>query len=163
MQRRLTHTAPYYAYAHDTTMYSGDQCATGGSAITGVAFYPPSGARQLPHQLPGRAVLRRPSPQLHLVMDPGANGLPTVSTRTNFVVAATNPVDLQIGPNNDLFYVDYGGTGGQDTNAGTGKVHRIRYAVAHRHRHRQPDLGLRPAGRAASTAACRPRAWPATR
>ena len=124
----VTHTAPYYAYAHDTTMYSGDQCATGGSAITGVAFYPPSGAGNYPTSYRGALFFADLPRDCIMVMDQGANGLPTVSTRRNFVVAASNPVDLQIGPNNDLFYVDYGGSGGTGTNAGTGTIRRIRYA-----------------------------------
>ena len=45
--------------------------------------------------------------QLHLGhATPGADGLPNTATVANFVTGATNLVDLQIGPNDDLFYVD---------------------------------------------------------
>ena len=46
----------------------------------------------------------------------GANGLPDISKRKTFVAGAAEPVDLQVGPGGDLFYVDLGGT-----------VRRIRY------------------------------------
>ena len=45
-----------------------------------------------------------------------ANGLPDISKRRTFVGGAAQPVDLQIGPGGDLFYVDLGGT-----------IRRIRY------------------------------------
>ena len=61
--------------------------------------------------------------------------------------APANPVDLQIGPNNDLFYVDYGGKGAAA--APTRAAARFTGSLpgAHRHRHGQPHLGLRPARR----------------
>ena len=39
----------------------------------------------------------------------GANGLPDLTTRATFAAGAANPVDLQIGPGGDLFYVDFSG------------------------------------------------------
>src|SRR5205085_11962284 len=39
----------------------------------------------------------------------GANGLPDPATRATFVADAANPVDLQIGPGGDVFYVDFDG------------------------------------------------------
>jgi hypothetical protein len=49
-------------------------------------------------------------------MPAGAGGLPDASKRRTFVGGAAQPVDLQIGPGGDLFYVDLGGT-----------IRRIRY------------------------------------
>lgn len=46
----------------------------------------------------------------------GENGLPDISKRRTFVGGAAQPVQLQIGPGGDLFYVDLGGT-----------IRRIRY------------------------------------
>src|SRR5262245_3197207 len=43
-------------------------------------------------------------------MMPGSNGLPDPTKVRTFVAGATRPVDLQIGPGGDLFYVDLGGT-----------------------------------------------------
>jgi hypothetical protein len=47
----------------------------------------------------------------------GGDGLPDPATRATFVAGAANPVDLQIGPGGDLFYVDYDG----------GTIRRIRF------------------------------------
>ncbi len=47
----------------------------------------------------------------------GASGVPDPATRTAFVQGAAAPVDLQIGPAGDLFYVDFTG----------GNIHRVRY------------------------------------
>jgi hypothetical protein len=41
-------------------------------------------------------------------MEKGADGLPDPTKRTTFVADAASPVDLQIGPSGDLFYVDFG-------------------------------------------------------
>jgi len=53
-------------------------------------------------------------------MKKGANGLPDPAKRSTFVAGAAAPVDLQIGPNGDLFYVDLTG----------GTVRRISYFAA---------------------------------
>jgi len=52
------------------------------------------------------------------IMFAGANGLPDPSTRVTFAAGAADPVDLQIGPGGDLFYVDFNG----------GTIRRIQFA-----------------------------------
>ena len=39
----------------------------------------------------------------------GTNGQPNIAAIQTFVAGAANPVDLVIGPNSDLFYVDFDG------------------------------------------------------
>ena len=51
-------TAPYYTYNHSAKVVTGETCPTGGSSISGVAFYPTSGG-SYPAAYAGRAVLRR--------------------------------------------------------------------------------------------------------
>jgi glucose/arabinose dehydrogenase len=120
------HSAPYFAYEHGAPVYSGDECGTGGSSISGLAFYPESGGNY-PASYQNALFFADLSRDCIYVVFPGSNGLPSNSTRTNFVIDAANPVDLQIGPNNDLFYVDYGGGGGTPTDPGSGTIRRIRY------------------------------------
>jgi uncharacterized repeat protein (TIGR01451 family) len=43
-------------------------------------------------------------------MFPGSNGLPDKSQISTFATSAANPVDLEIGPGGDLFYVDFDGS-----------------------------------------------------
>ena len=42
-------------------------------------------------------------------MFPGANGLPDPNSRATFRPAAPNPVDIQVGPDGALYYIDYEG------------------------------------------------------
>ena len=53
-------------------------------------------------------------------MEKGTNGLPNPAKLKTFVAGAATPVDLQIGPNGDLFYVDIDG----------GTIRRIQYSAA---------------------------------
>ena len=39
----------------------------------------------------------------------GSNGLPDPATRQPFINEAANPVDIQVGPGGDLYYVDFDG------------------------------------------------------
>ena len=71
-------------------------------------------------------------------MEEGANGLPNPGQLRTFVDGAAGPVDLQIGPNGDLFYVDLNG----------GKIWRVQYAAANQppvaHATANPTSGLTP-------------------
>src|SRR5829696_4810866 len=55
-------------------------------------------------------------------MPKGTNGLPAPGQIKTFVAGAANPVNLEIGPGGDLFYVDFDG----------GTIRRIRYFSANR-------------------------------
>ena len=79
---------------------------------------------------------------------------------TNFVIAAAQPVDLQVGPGGDLFYVDYGGTVA-GTNGGTGR-HRIRYQAPTAVATANPTSGAAPLTVQLQRHRCPPRSSPAT-
>jgi glucose/arabinose dehydrogenase len=121
-----THAEPYFAYEHGEPVSDDDACGTGGSAISGLAFYPGSGGNY-PSEYHNALFFADLARDCIYVMLAGDDGLPDTSTRRNFIVDAANPVDLQIGPDNDLYYVDYGGGGGDDTNPGSGTIHRVRF------------------------------------
>lgn len=109
-------TAPYYAYNHTTSVVSGDGCSTtAGSSVTGIAFY--SGG-QYPSAYTGALFFGDHTRKCIWAMMPDANGNPNPANIVPFTPAA-NPVDLKIGPNNDLFYVDMDG----------GTIHRITYTA----------------------------------
>jgi PKD repeat protein len=55
------------------------------------------------------------------------NGSGQVTSATDFDTGGPVPVDLELGPGNDLFYVDFG-----NGNAGTGSVKRIVYTPSNR-------------------------------
>ena len=115
--------APYYAYNHGACVVNYTGCHTGGSSITGVAFYQ-SGS--YPTQYNGALFFADHTRNEIWAMLPGTNGLPDPSRLQSFVGvdttggAAGHPVDLKIGPGGDLFYVDMD----------DGTVHRISFAAA---------------------------------
>jgi glucose/arabinose dehydrogenase len=109
-------TAPFYAYNHSNQVVSGETCPTGGSSITGLAFYT-SGS--YPASYNGGLFFADHTRNCIWFMPAGASGLPDPSRRQTFAPSAGNPVDLEIGPGGDLFYADLDG----------GAIHRIRYTA----------------------------------
>jgi len=101
-------TAPIFTYNHSDKVVAGETCPTGSSSITGLAFYR---GGNYPSSYSNALFFADYSRDCIWVMFAGTNGLPDPSQRATMVAAAANPVDLQIGPNGDLFYVDFtGGT-----------------------------------------------------
>jgi len=115
--------SPYYTYNHGACVVNYSGCHTGGSSITGVAFYQ---GGSYPTQYNGALFFADHTRNEIWAMLPGTNGLPDPSRLQSFVGvdatggAAGHPVDLKIGPGGDLFYVDMD----------DGTVHRITYAAA---------------------------------
>ncbi len=112
-------TAPYYTYNHADKVVAGDACPTGGSAITGMAFYPGTGG-DYPAQYNGALFFSDYARHCIWAMLRGADGLPDKTNIVTFLAGASaysTPVDLTVGPGGDLYYVDVAG----------GAVHRIRY------------------------------------
>jgi glucose/arabinose dehydrogenase len=114
---------PYYTYNHSACVVNYTGCHTGGSSITGVAFYQ---GGSYPAQYNGALFFADHTRNEIWAMLPGTNGLPDPSRLQSFVGvdatggAAGHPVDLKIGPGGDLFYVDMD----------DGTVHRITYTAA---------------------------------
>ena len=111
------HATPYYAYNHNATVVAGETCPTGGSAIDGPAFY---NGGSYPASYAGALFFGDYTRKCIWAMKKGTNGLPDPANIETFVASAANPVDLQIGPGGDLFYVDYLG----------GAIKRIQYSAS---------------------------------
>jgi glucose/arabinose dehydrogenase len=115
--------APYYTYNHSACVVSYTGCHTGGSSVTGVAFYQ---GGSYPAQYNGALFFADHTRNEIWAMLPGTNGLPDTARLQSFVGvdaaggAAGHPVDLKVGPSGDLFYVDMD----------DGTVHRITYTAA---------------------------------
>ena len=86
----------------------------------------------LPRRLRRCAVLRRLLAELHLGDERATNGLPDPSRIETFVAGAARPVDLEIGPGGDLFYVDI-----ERRDDPPHPLHRLRRCADRGHR-RQP-------------------------
>jgi glucose/arabinose dehydrogenase len=115
--------APYYTYNHGACVVNYTGCRTGGSSITGIAFYQTG---SYPALYNGGLFFADHTRNEIWVMLAGTDGLPNPASIQSFVGvdgsggAAGHPVDLKTGPNGDLFYVDMEG----------GSVHRIVYTPA---------------------------------
>ena len=96
-------TGPHFAYRHDEAVVPGGCGLGSGSATSGVSFYP---GGTYPALYDGALFFTDYARGCIWVMPAGSNGLPDPSRRANFAVDAGTPVDLQIGPGGDLFYVD---------------------------------------------------------
>jgi glucose/arabinose dehydrogenase/PKD repeat protein len=106
---------PYFRYHHNELVVPNEVCPKGGSSIAGTSFaFSTDGS--YPDEYRGALFFADYTRRCIWVVPTGANGLPDISKRRTFVGGAAQPVDLQIGPGGDLFYVDLGGT-----------IRRIRY------------------------------------
>lgn len=107
-------TAPFFPYNHSAHVVQGEDCPTGSSAVSGLAFYN-RGSYPLTYR--GALFFTDVIRSCIWVMFRGANGDPDPSTTQVFVSGNPAAVDIKIGPKGDLYYVDiYGGT-----------LHRIRF------------------------------------
>ncbi len=112
-------TAPFFTYAHSAKVVLGETCPSGGSSISGLAFYD---GGTYPASYDGALFFSDYSRSCIWVMFADANGLPDPSTRATFVAGAAGPVALEIGPGGDLFYVDLN----------TGTIRRITFLSTNR-------------------------------
>ncbi|HVQ91760.1 MAG TPA: LamG-like jellyroll fold domain-containing protein [Mycobacteriales bacterium] len=110
-------TAPYYRYHHDTPVVRGDNCGTGSSSITGIAFEDGS---SYPASYRGALFFADSSRGCVWAMRRGSNGAPDPAQITRFVAGGDQPVQLVVGPGGDLFWVELS----------TGTLHRIIYTGA---------------------------------
>jgi glucose/arabinose dehydrogenase len=110
------HTGPYYTYNHAAKVVANESCPTGGSSVTGTAFYPTSGG-PYPSAYQGALFFADYSRNCIWTMLPSSpGGLPSPSSIITFGASAASPVDLAIGPGGELYYADLGGT-----------IRRVRY------------------------------------
>jgi glucose/arabinose dehydrogenase len=112
-------TNPVFAYQHNNPVVSGENCPAGSSSITGIAFsFYTNGP--YPAEYDGALFFADYSRDCVWVMLRGGNNLPNPSSVRTFVQAAENPVELQVSPSGELFYVDHTG----------GTIHRVHFAGA---------------------------------
>ena len=111
-------TPPFYAYHHQSQVVPGETCIKGGGSITGISFTFYAGG-PYPPAYDGALFFADRSRRCIWAMVRNGATLPDKARIQTFVAAASNPVDLQVGPGGDLFYADFDG----------GTVKRIRYTA----------------------------------
>jgi glucose/arabinose dehydrogenase/PKD repeat protein len=111
-------TAPFYRYRHSDQVIPGESCPIGGSAIAGLsfAFY---GGGPYPAEYDGALFFADYTRRCIWAMERGGTTRPSPSNIKGFVGGAASPVELQIGPDGNLYYVDIGG----------GTIRRITYTA----------------------------------
>jgi glucose/arabinose dehydrogenase len=109
-------TTAHFAYKEGAAVVAGETCPNTSASTSGLAFYT---GGSYPSKYDGALFFADYSRKCIWVMFPGANGVPDPATRATLVQGAAYPVDLQIGPAGDLFYVDFTG----------GNIHRVRYGA----------------------------------
>jgi glucose/arabinose dehydrogenase len=113
-----TATSPFYTYHHSAKV-AGESCAPGSSSITGLSFQFYSGGPYPPEYDGALFFADRSRRCIWAMLRKGAT-LPDASRIQTFLAGAAYPVDLQLGPGGDLFYVDFD----------NGTVRRIRYTAS---------------------------------
>ncbi len=114
------HTAPYFAYRHDQRINANDNCGfAAGSSGSGVSFAFSSGGAY-PAQYNGALFFADYTRRCIWAITRGADGLLDRNGVRPFVSNAAGPVDLELSPAGELFYVDLGG----------GTIRRIVYRPA---------------------------------
>jgi uncharacterized repeat protein (TIGR01451 family) len=121
-------TAPFFFYQHSLSVVPGDGCPTGSSSVAGLTFY--QGGSNYPSNYGNALFFSDYSRKCMWVMFPNAAGDPVPSPpvcgatqqacRAAFANTAAGPVHLTIGPNGNLFYVDFDG----------GQILEVKYGLA---------------------------------
>ena len=112
-------TQPYFYYHHADKVVPDESCPTGSSSIVAGDFYE---SGPFPNAYNGALFFGDYSRDCIWAMLPGGNGLPDPSAILTFDAGAANPVDIEIGPQGDLFYADFDG----------GTIRRVTYSEGNR-------------------------------
>lgn len=95
--------APYYSYNHASHVLPAENCTTGSSSTSGLAFY---AGNSFPAKYDGALFFADYSRNCIWAMLPGVNGLPDPSKIEAFDEGAAAPVDLVEGPDGALYFPD---------------------------------------------------------
>jgi glucose/arabinose dehydrogenase/PKD repeat protein len=110
-------TSPYFAYHHSSRVVPNETCPTGSSSVAGLEFQFAASNSNYPAEYNDALFFADYSRDCIWVMPKGADGNPAPGQIRTFVAGAANPVNLEVGPGGDLFYVDFDG----------GTIRRITY------------------------------------
>jgi glucose/arabinose dehydrogenase len=99
--------APHHTYRHTAPVVPGEACSSGSSSISGMEL---AAGADFPAAYDGALFFADYSRNCIWVMQAGAGGSPHPSHIATFDAGASMPVDLEVGPDGALYYVDIGGT-----------------------------------------------------
>jgi PKD repeat protein len=111
-------TGPYFTYPHTGRVVPNETCPTGSSSVAGLEFEFAAATNSYPTEYDDALFFADYSRDCIWVMPKGADGRPAPGLIKTFVAGAENPVNLENGPDGNLFYVDFDG----------GTIRRISYS-----------------------------------
>ena len=111
-------TQPFFTYRKHAQVIPGESCASGSTAVAGIAFQSYGGG-PYPAEYDGAVFFADWARNCIWALKRSGGTLPNPSNVETFVAGASGPVDLQVGPGGDLYYVDIG----------AGTVRRISYSA----------------------------------
>ena len=102
-------TNALHSYRHSDKVVPGESCPTGSSSISGLSFeFAPAGGT-FPAAYQGALFFSDYSRDCIWSMKKGGNPKPNPGQLETFVAAAANPVNIEFGPDGNLYYVDFDG------------------------------------------------------
>jgi glucose/arabinose dehydrogenase/PKD repeat protein len=102
-------TSPYFAYHHSSRVVPNESCPTGSSSIAGLDFQFAAPDSSYSAEYDGALFFADYSRDCIWVMPKGADGRPVPGQVRTFVAGAANPVNLEFGPDGNLYYADFDG------------------------------------------------------
>ncbi|HEY0009228.1 MAG TPA: PQQ-dependent sugar dehydrogenase, partial [Tepidisphaeraceae bacterium] len=96
-------TMPWFTYAHDAKIVTGSDEPLGGGSPSGLAFYT---GNQYPKGFDGALFFTDYARKRIFVIYRGVNGLPDPTTIKTFRTLQAGAVDLNIGPDGNLYYAE---------------------------------------------------------
>ena len=102
-------TKPFFAYQHSDTVVSGESCPVGSSSVAGIAFEFTGQTTSYPPDYQGALFFADYSRDCIWVMKRNGGALPSTGSIYTFVADAANPVNLEFGPDGNLYYADFDG------------------------------------------------------
>ena len=102
-------TKPFFAYNHANKVVPSEGCPTGSSSIAGMSFeFSPAGS-SFPAAYQGALFFADYSRDCIWVMKKNGNPIPSPGSIETFAADAANPVNLEFGPDGNLYYADFDG------------------------------------------------------
>jgi glucose/arabinose dehydrogenase len=124
-------TMPLLTYNHGAKVVPGEECKVGDSSITALSFYT---GDKFPPKYKNALFLADYSRDCAWVMLPGADGVPDPAKIETFGNGVANIVDLQMGPDGNLYYA----------NLVDGEIRRISYLLPRAVATASPVTGIPP-------------------
>jgi glucose/arabinose dehydrogenase len=102
-------TKPFFAYHHSNKVVAGESCPPGSSSIAGLSFEFAPQITSFPQQYQGALFFADYSRDCIWAMRKNGNPIPSPGSIDTFVAGAANPVNVEFGPDGNLYYVDFDG------------------------------------------------------